>query len=166
MRDTDGQDAGEKAAVRVLRNLRMVFHTVRGHFREIERVAGVSGAQVWALAVVHDRPGIRLGELAKAMDIHQSTASNLVKPLVEQGLLEAVRPDGDRRILELHVTAPARAVLRRAPAPAAGVLPDALSKLSHETLARLERDLGALLALLGTDRRAARIPLGQRDAQG
>ena len=166
MRDTDGQDAGEKAAVRVLRNLRLVFHTVRGHFREIERVAGVSGAQVWALAVVHDRPGIRLGELAKAMDIHQSTASNLVKPLVEQGLLEAVRPDGDRRILELHVTAPARAVLRRAPAPAAGVLPDALSKLSHETLARLERDLGALLALLGTDRRAARIPLGQRDAQG
>ncbi len=166
MGDTEGQDAREKAAVRVLRNLRLVFHTVRSHFREVERVAGVSGAQVWALAVVRDRPGIRLGELARAMDIHQSTASNLVKPLLEQGLLEAVRPDGDRRILELHVTPPARAVLRRAPAPAAGVLPDALGQLSHDTLARLERDLDTLLGVLGTDRRAARIPLGQAGDQG
>jgi DNA-binding MarR family transcriptional regulator len=146
--------------VRVLRNLRLVFHTVKGHFRDMERQAGVSGAQVWALSVVRDRPGIRLGELAQALDIHQSTASNLIKPLVEQGLLEAVRPDGDRRIVELHVTPLARGVLRRAPAPLAGVLPDALVKLPHETLARLEGDLDTLLAALGADRRAARIPLG------
>ena len=152
--------------MRVLRNLRLVFHTVRGHFRDIERQAGVSGAQVWALSVVRDRPGIRLGELAQALDIHQSTASNLIKRLAEQGMLDAVRPDGDRRIVELHVTPLARSVLRRAPAPLAGVLPDALEKLSHETLARLEGDLDTLLALLGADRRAARVPLGQADTQG
>ncbi|HEY8047767.1 MAG TPA: hypothetical protein VIE63_01245, partial [Ramlibacter sp.] len=55
-----------QAGVRVLRSLRLVFHTVKGHFRDIERKAGVSGAQVWVLSVVGDRPGIRLGELAKA----------------------------------------------------------------------------------------------------
>ena len=165
MSHTEGQEAGRREAVRVLRNLRLVFHTVKDHFRDIERQSGVSGAQVWALSVVRDRPGIRLGELAQALDIRQSTASNLIKPLVERGMLEVVRPEGDRRIVELHVTPLARSVLRRAPAPLAGVLPDALEKLSHETLARLEGDLGTLLAVLGTDRRAARIPLGQPGAQ-
>lgn len=159
-----GQETEAQAALRVLRNLRLVFHTVRGHFRDIERQAGVSGAQLWALSVVRERPGIRLGELARALDIAQSTASNLVKPLVESGMLEAVRPNGDRRIVELHVTPAARAVLRRAPAPLAGVLPDALARLSNDTLARLEGDLGTLLAVLGADRRAARIPLGHAQA--
>ena len=164
MRQGTEQETHGQSAVRVLRNLRLVFHTVRGHFREIERESGVSGAQVWALSVVHDRPGIRLGELAIALDIHQSTASNLVKSLVERGLLEALRPEGDRRIVELHVTPRARDVLRRAPPPLAGVLPDALAKLPHDSLARLQGDLGALLRVLGADARAARIPLGQAEA--
>ncbi|HEY8049381.1 MAG TPA: MarR family transcriptional regulator [Ramlibacter sp.] len=148
----------------MLRSLRLVFHTVKGHFRDIERKAGVSGAQVWVLSVVGDRPGIRLGELAKALDIHQSTASNLVKPLVEQELLQIVRRDDDRRIVELHVTAAARSVLRKAPPPLTGVLPDALLRLPPATLERLEGDLDELLSVLGADRRSARIPLGHADA--
>ena len=160
MQETRGQ-----AGVRVLRSLRLVFHTVKGHFRDIERKAGVSGAQVWALSVVNERPGIRLGDLAQALDIHQSTASNLVKPLVERGLLEVVRPESDRRIVELHVTASARSVLRKAPPPLTGVLPDALVRLPQSTLERLEDDLDELLAVLGADRRSARIPLGHAEAE-
>jgi DNA-binding MarR family transcriptional regulator len=157
------EDKHAKAAGRVLRQLRLVFHTFKGHFRRIEREVGVSGAQLWALSVVRDEPGIRLGALARALDIQQSTASNLIKPLVEGGFLTASRPDGDRRIVELRLTALARAVLRKAPQPLIGVLPHALGKMSAESLARLDEDLEALISVLDADSRDARVPLGTSD---
>jgi DNA-binding MarR family transcriptional regulator len=149
-----------KAAGRVLRQLRLVFHTFKAHFREIERDARVSGAQLWALSVVNDRPGLRLGELAAALDIRQSTASNLIKPLVEGGFIVTAKQDADRRILELRLTALGREVVRKAPPPQNGVLPNALGKLSGDSLTRLEEDLDVLIAVLGAGKRGAQIPLG------
>jgi DNA-binding MarR family transcriptional regulator len=149
-----------EAATFVLRKLRIVFNTIKGHFREVEKKAGVAGSQVWALAVIRDRPGAGVNELAKAMDIHQSTASNLIKPLIERGMVTAGRAETDRRALQLKITARGLAVLRKAPAPVTGVLPDALSKLDLETLLRLEQDLNGLIALLGANRRSEKMPLG------
>lgn len=150
-----------EATVFVLRKLRLVFNTVKGHFRDVEKKAGVAGAQVWALSVIRDRPGVGVSELAKAMDIHQSTASNLIKPLIERGMVTAGRAENDRRALKLKITARGTAVLKKAPAPATGVLPDALSKLDLETLTRLDHDLAGLIALLGSDRRGEKLPLGR-----
>jgi len=149
------------ASVLVLRKLRLVFNAIKGHFREVERKAGVAGAQVWALSVIRDHPGVGVNDLAKAMDIHQSTASNLLKPLIERRMVTASRDEADRRALRLKVTARGEAVLKKAPAPVTGVLPDALSKLDLETLLRLDNDLAGLIAVLDADRRGARMPLGQ-----
>jgi DNA-binding MarR family transcriptional regulator len=152
-----------QAATLVLRKLRLVFNTIKGHFRDVEKKAGIAGAQVWALSVIRDRPGLGVSELAKAMDIHQSTASNLLKPLIDNGMVARARAAADKRALHLKVTARGLAVLKKAPAPVTGVLPDALSKLDLETLLRLNEDLAGLIAVLDAhaDRRAARTPLGQ-----
>jgi len=152
-----------QSAMFVLRKLRLVFNTVKGHFREVEKKAGVAGAQVWALSVIREHPGCGVNDLAKAMDIHQSTASNLLKPLIEAGMVTAQRAQADRRALRLRITARGTAVLRKAPGPAAGMLPDALSKLDLETLERLDRDLDGLIAVLHADKRAAKVPLGSPD---
>jgi DNA-binding MarR family transcriptional regulator len=148
----------------VLRQLRLVFNTVKGHFREVEKKTGVAGAQVWAMSVIRDRPGIGVGELASALDVHQSTASNLLKPLIEGGLVASERAADDRRALRLRVTARGLAILRKAPAPESGVLPAALARLDHETLGRLEKDLEGLIDLLHPDRRAAKMPMGRPEA--
>jgi DNA-binding MarR family transcriptional regulator len=145
----------------VLRKFRLIFNAVKAHFREVEKKAGVAGAQVWALSVIKDAPGIGVGGLAQALDIHQSTASNLIKPLIESGLIVSSRTEADRRALQLNITAKGRAVLRKAPGPAAGLLPDALNGLDPATLGRLDKDLNKLIALLHADRRAAKVPLGQ-----
>jgi DNA-binding MarR family transcriptional regulator len=149
-----------KSAVRVLRKLRLVFNTVKSHFREVEKKAGLAGAQVWALSVLKEQPGISLGELARALDIRQSTASNLIKPLVQGELVTVTRDKTDRRLVHLRITPRAQAVLRKAPPPLTGVLPEALGKLSLQTLARLDADLEELIAVLDADKAAARIPLG------
>lgn len=148
-------------ATRVLRRFRSVFNAVKTHFQQVEKKAGVGGAQLWALSVIQSHPDIGVGGLAQAMDVHQTTASNLVKAMVAAELVVATRDAADRRAARLLVTPRGVRVLKKAPGPFSGVLPDALAALDEETLARLDRDLGLLLALLKTDERAAGIPLAQ-----
>ena len=146
-------------ATRVLRQFRVVFNAVKTHFRQVEREAGVGGAQVWALSVIERSPGIGVTDLARALDIHQSTASNLIKSLTERGLVAARREGADRRSVALRVLPPGQDVLRVAPGPFAGVLPDALASLDPATLARLEQDLAVLIKALHADETAGNVPL-------
>ncbi|MBP7491289.1 MAG: winged helix-turn-helix transcriptional regulator [Rhodoferax sp.] len=145
----------------VLRRFRVVFNTVRGHFQQVEKQAGVGGAQVWALSVIRDQPGIGMGGLAKSMDIHQSTASNLVKALQKKDMLSMTKAVVDRRNVELTILPAGLAVLAKVTGPFEGVLPEALGQLPPETLARMDRDLSELIQLLKADEKAGGIPLGQ-----
>ena len=145
----------------VLRRFRVVFNTVRGHFQQVEKQAGVGGAQVWALSVIRDQPGIGMGGLAKSMDIHQSTASNLVKALQKKEMLSMTKAVVDRRNVELTILPAGLAVLAKVTGPFEGVLPEALGQLPPETLARMDRDLSELIQLLKADEKAGGIPLGQ-----
>jgi DNA-binding MarR family transcriptional regulator len=147
------------AAVQVLRQFRLVFNAVKTHFQQVEKKAGVGGAQLWALSVVRDRPGIGVGELARTMDIHQSTASNLVRVLAERDLIKVEKNGADRRSVQLKLLPAGTKALRKAPGPFSGVLPDALASLDPATLTRLRKDLAALLAILRPDERAAQTPL-------
>ena len=156
----DAPQLSEPAA-RVLRRFRLVFNAVKTHFRQVEKKVGVGGAQLWALSVIRDRPDVGVSDLARAMDVHQSTASNLVRSLVEQELVAAVKGSSDRRSVQLRLLPAGSKVLRRAPAPFAGVLPQALASLDARTLSRLDSDLAKLIAALGADERGAGIPLGQ-----
>jgi DNA-binding MarR family transcriptional regulator len=149
-------------STRVLRQFRIVFNAVKSHFRQVEREAGVGGAQLWALSVIERSPGIGVTGLSRELDIHQSTASNLIKALTERGLVAATREGLDRRSVALRLQPDGEAVLKTAPMPFAGVLPDALSSLDPETLARLEQDLAQLIAVLAADESSGKVPLSQQ----
>lgn len=149
------------SAVQVLRRFRVVFNAVRGHFQEIEKRVGLGGAQVWALNVIRDHPGIGIGALAKSMDIHQSTASNLIKVLLRKELINVTKASTDRRQIELKILPSGVTILKQVPGPFEGILPDALERLPAATLRRLDHDLNALIALLKADEKAAGIPLAQ-----
>lgn len=156
----DRQDS-ELIQKQVLRQFRIVFNAVKSHFRQVEKEIGIGGAQLWALSLIHDEPGIGTGDLARLMDIHQSTASNLVRALVEQNLVSTSKSETDRRAVVLTVQPAAIKLLKKAPAPFSGVLPDALARIDQATLRRLDKDLGLVIATLEADERAANTPLGQ-----
>lgn len=157
--DDKTEDVAPEPATRVLRQFRMVFNAVKTHFRQVEKDSGMGGAQLWALSVIQTRPGLGTNELARAMDVHQSTASNLVKALLERNLISTEKGDQDRRAICLFLTAEGASALQSAPAPFSGVLPDALASLDEHTLQRLEQDLGQLITVLATDESSARTPL-------
>ena len=149
----------DEAAQRVLRQFRQVFNAVKTHFQQVERKVGLGGAQVWAVSVIQQFPGIGVGRLAAAMQIHQSTASNLVKALVERGLVTMTRDVADRRVVQLKLLVAGTRILRRAPGPYAGVLPEALATLDSKTLKRIEVDLAKLLKVLKVEDGSGEIPL-------
>lgn len=156
---TPDSDAGSPA--RVLRRFRVVFNAVRTQFQQMERQVGLGGAQVWALSLVQAQPGIGMGGVARSMDIHQSTASNLVKSLLQRGLIRMEKAESDRRHVCLFVEPAGAALLAKVAGPFEGVLPQALARLPPSTLQRLDRDLKDLIELLHADQDAARIPLAQ-----
>ena len=129
----------------VLGQFRVVFRSIRRHYRRVEQHAGVSGAQLWALAHVAQHPGSNVGELARALAIHPSTASNLINRLVSLGLVVRRREGPDRRVVRLHASARSRGVLKRAPQPLIGVLQQALSGLPPPGLNGLHRHLASLI---------------------
>lgn len=143
----------------VLRRFRVVFGAVRSHFKQIEKVVGLGGAQVWALSIIQQRPGLGLGELARSLDVHQSTASNLIKTLSDKALVRSEKDSQDKRHLHLYVTEAATALLAKVPGPVQGLLPEALSRLPESTLRELDIHLLALIRALNADENAAGIPL-------
>ena len=151
----------DQAAIAVLRQFRQVFNAVKSHFQQVEKTVGMGGAQVWALSLVREQPGIGVGALARAMSIHQSTASNLVRTLIDREMLVAVKQGADRRAVQLNLLPAGARVLKNAPGPFAGLLPDALKAMPPQTLARLQQDLDQLLERIAADEAAAHIPLSQ-----
>jgi DNA-binding MarR family transcriptional regulator len=147
----------EDTALRVLRRFRTVFNAVRNHFRMLEQAVGLTGTEVWALSQVAASPGMGVGQLAAAMDIHQSTASNLVRALLDARMVVSERSEGDLRAVHLHATARGLKLLLKAPTPFVGVLPEALRRLDDAALLRLERDLGRLLRELQADPEGAQV---------
>jgi DNA-binding MarR family transcriptional regulator len=107
----------------------------------------VSGAQLWALCEIEEQPGLTVSELAHAMSIHLSTASNLLDKLETRKLVRRERASTDQRVVRVYVTREGEKVLKRAPGPAEGIIPDALQKLPAPALTRLHRDLTVLLEL-------------------
>ena len=144
----------------VLEQFRIVFKSIRRHYQRVERRAGISGAQLWALSQVADKPGLRVGELARNLAVHQSTASNLLRRLVGLGLVKRRRHGRDQRSVALYATPQGLKVLRRAPQPRIGVLQQALSDLPPATLDALHRRLAKLVvAMKAKDLEARTLPL-------
>jgi len=139
----------------VLKQFRVIIQSIKTHYQGVERQCGVSGAQLWALGQIGETPGITVGELARALAIHQSTASNLLARLEALSLVERTRGREDQRVVSIQLTARGRGVLRRAPKPFRGVLQQALTELPSSTLAGLHTHVGRLIRQMGAPPRGA-----------
>jgi DNA-binding MarR family transcriptional regulator len=144
----------------VLEQFRILFKSIRRHYHNVERRAGISGAQLWALAEVAANPGVEVGHLARTLAIHQSTASNLLRRLQTQKLVSRQREGKDQRAVQLFATGKGLRVLKGAPKPLIGVLQQALSDLPRGSLRVLHSHLGKVIfAMKAKDLQARAIPL-------
>lgn len=144
-KDNLPQDEDKITPLSVLQRFRVLIRTAQRHSQWVERQSGVTGAQLWAMCELSETPGLRVGELAKLMALHQSTASNMIDKLESAGLVRKERTSSDQRVVRLYLTAAGATLIETAPSPARGVLPEALRTLSDDDLKRLRVDLDVLL---------------------
>ena len=130
----------------MLQQFRILLRSIKRHYQSVEQRAQVGGSQVWALSEIAANPDISVGELARRLAIHVSTASNLVRRMVEIGIVTRERIPSDQRVVRLRITESGRVALRRAPGPPVGLLQQALLDLPPARLSALRRELGVLLA--------------------
>lgn len=135
----------EAQALLVLRSFRVIFGSVRQHFREVEKRCGVSGSQLWILREVQREPGVGVSALAIKLGIHQSTCSQLVDKLVRGGYIGKFRSREDQRRVGLKATRRGGRTIACAPGPAEGLLPEALGELSASSLRSLNLSLKKLI---------------------
>ncbi len=135
-------------SLQVLKKFRVIYGPVRQHLRETEQTCGVTGSQLWILQEVAKSPNIGISELAEQLSIHQSTCSQLVEKLVVRGLLVKERSKEDQRRVGLCVTAEGTEILKLAPSPSEGVLPEALQALPESALLALEKSLMQVIGQL------------------
>jgi len=147
----------------VLEQFRVIVKSIRRHYQDVERRAGVTGAQLWALAQIAGQPGSPVGELARALAVHQSTASNLVRELLRRRLVTRERRGRDLRHVQLYPSKKGLGLLKAAPRPLIGVLQQALSELPAARLVALHAELARVIALMkGKQVAAARaLPLSE-----
>ncbi|MDD3516997.1 MAG: MarR family transcriptional regulator [Chromatiales bacterium] len=153
--------ADEDHAQSIVRRLRILFRAIQDGSRRIEKVCGVSSAQLWALWELDGSPGLSVGDLSERLSIHPSTASNMLDKLERKRLIERRRTGSDQRVVRLFLTGEGAALVKSAPQPARGGVNEALTRLPPQILADLDRGLADLLAAMGdrADEAAALRPL-------
>lgn len=102
-------------ATTVMIALRRIVRFLRLADREVEAACDVSAAQLFVLHVLLDAPAASLSEIAARTLTDQSSVSVVVSRLVDRGLVKRGPSTRDARRMEVVLTAPGRALLRRAP---------------------------------------------------
>lgn len=149
-----------QASMEALKKLRVLVRAAQRHSTWIEKQCGISGAQLWVMQELGETPGMRVGEVAEKLAIHQTTASNLVDALTKRGLVSKERDSIDQRVVILQLSKRGYSILAKAPTPSRGLLPEALRKLDEKKLKALNKGLQALLDVIdGVDDNAGLQPL-------
>jgi MarR family transcriptional regulator, organic hydroperoxide resistance regulator len=132
----------------VLQQFRILLRSIKRHYQSVEQRAKLGGSQIWALSEIASNTDISVGELARRLAIHLSTASNLVGRMEEMGVITRERVQHDQRVVRLRITDAGRAALRKAPGPPVGLLQQALLDLPPARLSALRQELDVLLGMM------------------
>jgi DNA-binding MarR family transcriptional regulator len=135
--------------------IRRIVQALRTSARQAERELGVSGAQLFVLHTLAERPAASLNDLAARTFTHQSSVSVVVHRLVRRGLVSRTRSPDDGRRVQLALTPRGRAVLRAAPEIAQLRLIRALHDLPERDRRALTRILGHIVRRMGAPGRPA-----------
>jgi len=84
-----------------------MWHAMVRGVRQPERLEGLQRQQFWVLGALTCGP-CRMSELAERAQTSQTSLTGIVDRLEERGLVERVRNESDRRVVEVALTAEGR----------------------------------------------------------
>ena len=144
-------DAHPDDAERAMTALRRLVRAIRIATATVQRRSGITGAQLFVLRSLVDRPGQSMGDLVAGTLTTQSTVSGVVARLVAHGLVARRAAAEDRRRAVLDPTPAGRALVREAPVAFQAHLIEGLRGLRPAARRALADGLEAWLAAAGLE---------------
>ena len=126
-----------------------LLRRVESGMKDINHSQGMSGAQLWAVWLISSQPGLRIGDIAEAMQIHHSTASNLLDKIEARSLIRRERLMSDTRVVRLWLTQEGEVLARHIPGPVQAKLRKALEDLDTDEREQLSATMARVLAAIG-----------------
>jgi len=133
----------------IIDNLRRVFQIVNEQSKKAEHSTGLTGPQLWAIKTIAEAAPIMVSEVARRMYLHPATVVGILDRLEKQGYVIRVRSTDDRRVVKVELTRQGKALVKKAPEVAQGLLVTGLEKLSSSKLKNIARALDQMAELLG-----------------
>ena len=131
--------------------LRRLVQALRLSSRAAETRLGISGAQLFVLQRLAERPAQAIRDLADRTFTHQSSVSVIVKRLADRRLLARKRSPDDGRRVEIVLTPAGRSLIRRVPQTPQAQITAALRRLPTAQRQALARSLMVLARDMGLD---------------
>lgn len=132
----------------IVDNIRRVFQVINEHSKRVEKVAGITGPQLWAIKWIAENAPIKGAELARRMHLHPTTIVGILDRLEARGLVVRNRSTTDRRVVEINLTEQGRHLVRNAPEVAQGILVQGLEQLPEERLRKISEGIDELIRIL------------------
>jgi DNA-binding MarR family transcriptional regulator len=133
----------------ILDNLRRVFQVVHGYSKRAERVAGLTGPQLWAMKVLAESAPIRVSDLAWRMYLQPPTVVGILDRLEQCGQVKRTRSAEDHRVVEVRLTQKGKNTVAKVPQVAQGLLLTGLKGLEDRELETVSQGLELLVGILG-----------------
>ncbi len=116
--------------------------------RQLQQLEGIPHAYYGILIALFEQPEhrARMSDVAQRLRFSQSRLTHAVRRLEDQGLVERVQGDGDRRVVTVGLTHEGLQLIRRAaPKQAAEVRRKLLARLAPEQVEQLAEITAVLL---------------------
>ncbi len=133
----------------IIDNLRRVFQVVNEQSKKAEHATGLTGPQLWAIKTIAQEAPIMVSEIARHMYLHPATVVGILDRLEKQGLVVRIRSTEDRRVVKVELTGQGRALVKKSPEVAQGLLVAGLEKLDAKKLLNIVQGLDQMVGILG-----------------
>src|ERR1043166_8792176 len=78
-------------ATLIVQGLRRIVRALHAFSQDVHRQFGLTAPQLWALKTLQRAGRMSMGELARALAVHQSSLSILIERLERRGLVQRLR---------------------------------------------------------------------------
>ncbi|MBN1925841.1 MAG: MarR family transcriptional regulator [Prolixibacteraceae bacterium] len=134
----------------ILINIRKIVRSINLESKRIEKDYGVSIPQVLCMDYLRKSAGFQAtqGELKAFLNLNSSTVSGIVHRLEKKGLIARLPKTGDKRVINLILTAPGEKLLNKIPPLLHDKLTKRLNTLDENQLIKVEEVLNNLIEFL------------------
>ena len=134
----------------ILIKIRKIIRSLNLESKKIQKLYGVSIPQVLCLSYLQksDNYQATQGEIARFLNLNQSTVNGIIKRLESKGLIARLPKSGDKRIVRVSLTAKGDNLLNQIPPLMHAQLSVKLEKLDESELRKVEDSLVLLIDIL------------------